>query len=76
MSMALRVEEVSKQYRLYDRPGDRLKELLTRGLIKRHRELWALRDITFEVEAGTTTGIVGPNGRGKSTLLQIITGTL
>jgi lipopolysaccharide transport system ATP-binding protein len=76
MSIALRVEGVSKQYRMYDHPGDRLKEMLTRGLWKRHREFWALNDISFEIEAGTTTGIIGPNGSGKSTLLQIITGTL
>jgi lipopolysaccharide transport system ATP-binding protein len=76
MPPALRVEGVSKQYRIYDRPVDRLKESLTRGHRKYHREFWALSDIGFEVEAGTTTGIVGPNGSGKSTLLQIITGTL
>jgi len=76
MPVAVRVEAVSKQYRIYDRPADRLKETLTRGRWKAHREFWALKDITFEVEAGTTTGIIGPNGSGKSTLLQIITGTL
>lgn len=76
MSTALRVESVSKQYRIYDRPSDRLKELLTRGRWKCHREFWALKDISFQIEKGTTTGIVGSNGSGKSTLLQIIAGTL
>jgi homopolymeric O-antigen transport system ATP-binding protein len=76
MSVAIRVESVSKQYRIYNRPVDRLKESLTRGRWKTHREFWALSNISFEVESGTTTGIIGPNGSGKSTLLQIITGTL
>lgn len=76
MPLALRVENISKQYRIYDRPSDRLKESLTRGWLKRHREFWALRDISFQVEQGTTVGLIGPNGSGKSTLLQIIAGTL
>jgi len=76
MPSALRVEAVSKQYRIYDRPVDRLKESLTRGRWRTHREFWALSNITFEVEAGTTAGIIGPNGSGKSALLQIVTGTL
>jgi lipopolysaccharide transport system ATP-binding protein len=76
MTAALRVDNVSKQYRIYDRPGHRLAESLTRGRLRRHREFWALRDISFDLEPGTTVGIVGQNGCGKSTLLQIISGTL
>jgi len=76
MTTVLRVENVSKQYRTYARPADRLKESLTRGRWRRHKEFWALRDVSFELEKGTTVGIVGPNGCGKSTLLQIIAGTL
>jgi len=76
MEPVLRVEGVSKQYRIYDQAVDRLKEMVTRGRWKTHREFWALCDISFEVERGTTFGIVGPNGCGKSTLLQSVAGTL
>lgn len=74
--MALGVKNVSKQFRIYDRPLDRLAESLSRGRLRRHKEFWALRDISFDVQAGTTVGIIGQNGCGKSTLLQIISGTL
>jgi len=76
MTVALRVENVSKQYRTYARPSDRLKESITRGRMRRHQEFWALREVSFELEKGSTVGVVGPNGCGKSTLLQIIAGTL
>jgi len=72
----LRVDGVAKQYRTYARPGDRLKESLTRGRVRRHKAFWALHNISFELDKGDIVGIIGPNGCGKSTLLQIIAGTL
>lgn len=76
MTTALRVHGVAKQYRTYARPGDRLKESLTRGRLRRHKEFWALHSVSFELDKGDIVGIIGPNGCGKSTLLQIIAGTL
>jgi lipopolysaccharide transport system ATP-binding protein len=69
------VQNVSKLYRLYRRPSDRLRELLP-GSRPRHADFWALRDISFTLDPGETLGLVGPNGCGKSTLLQIVAGIL
>jgi lipopolysaccharide transport system ATP-binding protein len=55
------VQNVSKLYRLYRRPSDRLRELLP-GSDPVHQDFWALRDISFSVEKGETLGLVGPNG--------------
>jgi lipopolysaccharide transport system ATP-binding protein len=82
--IAIKVENLSKCYQIYDQPRDRLKQFILPRLQRlvgqqasqHYREFWALNDISFEVKKGESVGIVGRNGSGKSTLLQIITGTL
>lgn len=69
---AICVSNVSKAFRIYDRPEHRLLELVSLGRINRHREFVALRDIDLTVRRGETVGIIGRNGCGKSTLLQVI----
>lgn len=73
---AVRFQGVSKSYAIYDAPGDRLKELLSFNRLKRHRDFWALHDIDCEIRRGETFCIVGENGSGKSTMLQLVAGIL
>lgn len=70
------ITNVSKVYKLYDTPVDRLKEAFHPLKKKYHHEFYALKDINISVNKGEILGIVGKNGSGKSTLLQIITGVL
>jgi len=82
--IAIKVENLSKCYQLYDQPHDRLKQSIYPRLQRLagkqqkqyFREFWALRNISFEIKKGETVGIIGRNGSGKSTLLQMICGTL
>ncbi|MBS5080947.1 MAG: ABC transporter ATP-binding protein [Clostridiales bacterium] len=75
--IAIKVEDLTKIYKLYDKPTDRLKESL--GLSRNKvlsRDHYALQHVSFDVKKGETIGIIGTNGSGKSTILKIITGVL
>ena len=72
--MAIQVKDLSKVYKLYNKPSDRLKETL--GFHVDAREHYALKHVNFEIGKGETVGIIGTNGSGKSTILKIITGVL
>lgn len=83
-NVAIKVENLTKSYHIYDKPHDSLKQALYPGIQRifgrpqkrYYREFKALNDVSFEVMKGETVGIIGPNGAGKSTLLQLICGTL
>ena len=75
-NLAISVQGVSKIYKLYDKPIDRLKEAVSLTHKSYHRDFFALSDISFDVKKGETVGFIGTNGSGKSTILKIITGVL
>jgi ABC-type polysaccharide/polyol phosphate transport system ATPase subunit len=76
MTIAIATQGLGKSYRLYDRPMDRLREILSFGRHSHGHDVWALKDVTFSVAKGEMLGIVGRNGAGKSTLLRVLAGRL
>ena len=74
--IVLALKNVSKKFPIYDSPLQRLREVAHWKRKKFHREFWALRDITLDLEAGTTLGVLGQNGSGKTTILQLMAGIM
>lgn len=72
----IKIDNLSKCYEVYDKPHQRLLQMLFRGKRKYFSEFWALKNASLEVLPGETVGIIGSNGSGKSTLLQMLCGTL
>lgn len=72
--MTLQVQQLGKEYRLYDSPRQRLKALLTGRHL--HRSHWALQDVSFNLHQGQCLGVIGDNGAGKSSLLKLLAGSL
>jgi len=70
------VAGLSKRYRVYRRRHQSIKEVVARRSLGEWDDLWALRDVSFEVPSGQFMGVVGHNGSGKSTLLKVLTGIL
>lgn len=74
--LAVKFTNVSKYYKLYASPRDRLKEALHPLGKKLHKEFYALKNVSFELKQGEVLGVVGKNGSGKSTLLKLISQVL
>lgn len=74
--VVIHAQNLSKVYKIYAKPSDRLKETFSHNKTKYFKEFYALNDVSFDIVEGETVGIIGRNGSGKSTLLKILTGVL
>ena len=70
------VRHLTKRYAMYRRPADRLWQMLSGGRLNLAKTFTALEDVSFDVKRGECLGIIGKNGAGKSTVLQLLAGTL
>ncbi len=75
-SVTISLKNISKSYKMYNSPAEKLKEMFHPFKKKYHRDFWALKDVSFDVRTGATVGIIGRNRSGKSTLLKILCGRL
>lgn len=71
---AIKIDNISKTYRIYNRPFQRVTDLIFNQ--HNYTEYKALQNIDVEIEKGEAVGVLGKNGAGKSTLLKIITGVV
>lgn len=74
--IVVKVENLTKSYKMYENNHDRLKEAIHPFKKKYHEDFFAIKNVSFDVLKGQTVGILGKNGSGKSTLLKMITGVL
>ncbi|MCI7595176.1 MAG: ABC transporter ATP-binding protein [Lachnospiraceae bacterium] len=74
--MAIEARQITKIYKLYNKPSDRMREALGLSRKKLYKEHYALRGVDLAIRQGEAVGIIGTNGSGKSTILKIITGVL
>jgi len=73
---AVVADKISKCYRIYEHPRDRLRQAFLGDRRQLYREFWALKEVSFRLDPGQTLGVIGRNGSGKSTMLQMLCGTL